>query len=50
MTDTKLIEDQIQHPGNQSFAALRNRFIEYDRWTDYDKLIVPRYFSLFATR
>jgi hypothetical protein len=34
MTSVQLIEDQIQHLDNQSFAALRNWFIEYDhsRW------------------
>ena len=34
MTNVQLIEDQIQHLDNQSFAALRNWFIEYEhaRW------------------
>ena len=34
MTNIQLIEDQIQHLDNQSFAALRNWFIEYEhsRW------------------
>lgn len=30
MTNIQLIEDQIQHLDNQSFAALRNWFIEYE--------------------
>ncbi len=34
MTNVQLIEDQIQHLDNESFAALRNWFIEYEhtRW------------------
>jgi hypothetical protein len=34
MSNIQLIEDQIQHLDNQSFAALRNWFIEYEhsRW------------------
>ena len=34
MSNVQLIEDQIQHLDNQSFAALRNWFIEYEhsRW------------------
>lgn len=34
MTNVQLIEDQIQHLDNQSFAAFRNWFIEYEhaRW------------------
>ena len=34
MKNVQLIEDQIQHLDNQSFAALRNWFIEYEhsRW------------------
>jgi hypothetical protein len=34
MASIQLIEDQIQHLDNQSFAALRNWFIEYEhaRW------------------
>ncbi len=34
MTNVQLIEDQIQHLDNQSFATLRNWFIEYEhvRW------------------
>jgi hypothetical protein len=34
MTTVELIEDQIQHLDNQSFAALRSWFIEYEhaRW------------------
>ena len=34
MTNIQLIEDQIQHLDNESFAALRNWFIEYEhsRW------------------
>jgi hypothetical protein len=34
MANVQLIEDQIQHLDNQSFAALRNWFIEYEhtRW------------------
>lgn len=34
MTNIQLIEDQIQHLDNQSFAALRNWFIEHEhsRW------------------
>ncbi len=34
MANIQLIEDQIQHLDNQSFAALRNWFIEYEhtRW------------------
>lgn len=34
MTNIQLIEDQIQHLDNQSFAALRYWFIEYEhaRW------------------
>lgn len=34
MTDIQLIEDQIQRLDSQSFAALRNWFIEYEhtRW------------------
>ena len=34
MTTVQLIEDQIKHLDNQSFAVLRGWFIEYDhaRW------------------
>jgi hypothetical protein len=34
MTSIQFIEDQIQRLGNQSFATLRNWFIEYEhaRW------------------
>ena len=34
MTNVQLIEDQIQHLDNPSFATLRNWFIEYEhaRW------------------
>lgn len=34
MTNVQLIEDQIRHLDNQSFATLRNWFIEYEhvRW------------------
>lgn len=34
MANIELIENQIQHLDNQSFAALRNWFIEYEhtRW------------------
>lgn len=34
MANIQLIEDQIQHLDSQSFAALRNWFIEYEhvRW------------------
>lgn len=34
MANVQLIEDQIQHLDNQSFAAFRNWFIEYEhtRW------------------
>lgn len=34
MASIQLIEDQIQHLDNQSFATLRNWFIEYEhaRW------------------
>ncbi len=34
MTTVQLIEEQIQHLDNQSFAALRNWFVEYEhtRW------------------
>ena len=34
MANVQLIEDQIQRLDNQSFAALRNWFIEYEhaRW------------------
>ncbi|NDU79983.1 MAG: hypothetical protein G3I11_01355 [Ferrovum sp.] len=34
MANIQLIEDQIQHLDNQSFATLRNWFIEYEhaRW------------------
>lgn len=34
MTTVQLIEEQIQHVDNQSFAALRNWFVEYEhtRW------------------
>lgn len=34
MTTVQLIEEQIQHLDNQSFATLRNWFVEYEhtRW------------------